>query len=54
MHCLYFIRERKFYARTHVKITQHWKSTLRQVVRKQVSFQDRKKENKPKFSSIEK
>jgi len=28
MHCLYFICERKFYARTHVKITRHWKSTL--------------------------
>ena len=42
------------FTHVHVKITQHWKSTLRQVVRKQVSFQDRKKENKPKFSSIEK
>ena len=29
MHCLYFICERKFYAPTHVKITQHWKSTFR-------------------------
>ena len=28
MNCLYFICERKFYARTHVKITPHWKSTL--------------------------
>ena len=28
MHCLYFICERKFYARTHVKIMRHWKSTL--------------------------
>ena len=28
MHCLYFICERKFCARTHVKITQRWKSTL--------------------------
>ena len=28
MDCLYFICERKFYARTHLKITQHWKSTL--------------------------
>ena len=28
MHCLYFICERKFYARTHVKITRHWKSTV--------------------------
>ena len=28
MHCLYFICEREFYARTHVKITRHWKSTL--------------------------
>ena len=27
--CLYFICERKFYARTHVRITQQWKSTLR-------------------------
>ena len=32
MHCLYFICERKFYARTHVKITRHWKSTLIQVL----------------------
>ena len=29
MHCLYFICERKFYGRTHIKITRHWKSTLR-------------------------
>ena len=29
MHGLYFICERKFYARTHVEITRHWKSTLR-------------------------
>ena len=28
MYCLYFICKRKFYACTHVKITQHWKSTL--------------------------
>ena len=28
MHCLYFIWERKFYARAHVKISRHWKSTL--------------------------
>ena len=28
MHGLYFICERKFYATTHVKITQPWKSTL--------------------------
>ena len=28
MHCLYFICERNFYARTHVKITRHWISTL--------------------------
>ena len=28
MHCLYFICERKFYARTHVKIARHWNSTL--------------------------
>ena len=28
MYCLYFICERKFYARTHVKITRHWKSSL--------------------------
>ena len=28
LHCLYFICERKFYARSHVKITRHWKSTL--------------------------
>ena len=29
MHCLYVICERNFYSRTHVKITQLWKSTLR-------------------------
>ena len=29
MHCLYFICERKFYARTHVKITRYWKSIHR-------------------------
>ena len=29
---LYYICERKFHARTHVKITRQWKSTLRQVV----------------------
>ena len=28
MHCLYFICERKFYARTHGKITRQWKSSL--------------------------
>ena len=28
IHCLYFICERKFYARRHVKITRQWKSTL--------------------------
>ena len=28
IHCLYSICERKSYARTHVKITRHWKSTL--------------------------
>ena len=26
IHCLYFICERKFYTRTHVKITRQWKS----------------------------
>ena len=29
MQCLYFICQRKFYPRTHVKITRQWKSTLR-------------------------
>ena len=29
MHCLYFICERTFSSRTHVKITRPWKSTLR-------------------------
>ena len=29
---LYYICERKFHTRTHVKITRQWKSTLRQVV----------------------
>ena len=29
MHCPHFICERNFYARTHVKITRHWNSTLR-------------------------
>ena len=28
IHCLHFNYERKSYARTHVKITRHWKSTL--------------------------
>ena len=28
IYCLYFICGRKFYARTHVKITQQWKSSL--------------------------
>ena len=28
MHCLYFICERKLYARTHVKITRKWESTV--------------------------
>ena len=32
MHCLFFICERKFYAHTHVKITRHWKSTLKYSV----------------------
>ena len=31
MHCLYFICERKFYALAYVKITRHWKSTLRVI-----------------------
>ena len=29
LHCLYFFGERKFYARTHVKIRRQWKSTRR-------------------------
>ena len=29
IHYLYFIRARKIYVRTHVKITQQWKFTLR-------------------------
>ena len=32
MHCLYFICKLKFCARTHVKITRHWKSTLTYLV----------------------
>ena len=28
MHCLHFICESKCYARTYVKITRQWKSTL--------------------------
>ena len=28
MNCLYFICEHTFYARTHVKITRHWKLIL--------------------------
>ena len=32
MHCLYFICKRKFYLRTHVKITRPWKSTLRELI----------------------
>ena len=31
MHCPYYICERKFYARTQVKNTRHWKSTLSDV-----------------------
>ena len=37
IHCLYFICERKFYARTLVKITRQWKSTL--------IYRDRDREN---------
>ena len=29
MHCLFFIYPRKFYVRSHGKITRRWKSTLR-------------------------
>ena len=29
IHCLCFIHASKIYARTHVKITQQWKFTLR-------------------------
>ena len=32
MHCLYSICKLKFYARTHIKITRHWKSTLTYLV----------------------
>ena len=32
MYCLYFICKLKFYARTHIKITRHWKSTLTYLV----------------------
>ena len=28
IHCLYFICERKFYSRAHIKITRQWKSSL--------------------------
>ena len=37
MHCLHFICERKFYACTHVKITRHWNSTLRDSKREVVA-----------------
>ena len=37
MHCLCFICERKFYTRTHVKITQHWKSNQSPKVKLSVS-----------------
>ena len=33
MHYLYYISERKFYARTHVKIMRHWKTTLTQSLK---------------------
>ena len=32
MHCLYFIRERKFYPGMQAKITRHWKSALKERV----------------------
>ena len=31
MYCLYFICERKFSSRTHVKITRPWKSTFKSL-----------------------
>ena len=38
MHCLYYICERKFYARAHVKITRQWKSTLTLTIMTQNCF----------------
>ena len=32
IHCLYFIYTRNFYVRSHGKITQQWKSTLRRLL----------------------
>ena len=56
------MRVKKEYCRVVLEIIQksaksqnlELKVALRQVVRKQVSFQDRKKENTPKFPSFEK
>ena len=38
MYCLYFICERKFSARTDVKITRHRKSTLKCVALKRLPY----------------
>ena len=38
MHCLYFVGERKCYARSHVEFTRHWKSTLTEIAPKSPFF----------------
>ena len=39
IHCLYFIYARKFYLRSHGKITRQWKSTPSQVFTCRVNLQ---------------
>ena len=39
IHCLYSICDRKFYARTHEKITRQWTSTLKLAVQYNVSVE---------------
>ena len=38
MHCLYFVSERKCYARSYVEFTRHWKSTLTEIAPKSMFF----------------
>ena len=38
MHCLYFVGERKCYARSHEEFTRHWKSTLTEIAPKSPFF----------------
>ena len=43
IHCLYFICERKFYTRTHVKITRQWKIDKQQTKRNVGKFFERRR-----------